>query len=114
MRKVITGICSVCGAEGKIRSNGMCVKDYLVDWRKKTSALPCKVEGCERGRKARMMCELHYSRYIRERKRKDSKEEFARMVADEEKRRIIALLEKFGHRDAARLVSMSERKKHVN
>lgn len=110
MRPKVTGVCTKCGAEGKIRSNGLCVKDYLADWREKQKAIPCKVEGCTNGCKSRMMCDSHYSQYIRARKRRNEKEEFARMVADDEKRRIIILLEKYGHQDAARIVAFSKRR----
>lgn len=103
-------VCTVCGVEEKIRSNGLCAKHYLMDWREKNKAIPCKVEGCTNGSHARMMCNTHYRQYIRARKSKSARENYARSIADEEKRRIIALLEKFGHMNSAKLVSMSARK----
>jgi hypothetical protein len=106
----LSKVCTVCGVEEKIRSNGLCVVHYLADWREKNKAIPCKVEGCTKGCHARMMCETHYRHYISKRKSKDAREDYARAVADEEKRRIISLLEKFGHSNAAKLVSMSARK----
>lgn len=110
MRPKTVGVCTKCGAEGKVRSNGLCVKDYLADWREKQKSIPCKVEGCTNGCKARMMCDTHYSQYNRARKRRDAKAEFARMVADDEKKRIVALLNRHGHADAARLVAFSQRR----
>lgn len=110
MRPKTMGACTKCGVYGKVRSNGLCVPHYLADWREKMRAVPCKVEGCERGCKSRMMCERHYSHYMRSRDSKKKLEDFVRAIADEEREKIISLLKKYGQHEAAKLVSISVRK----
>lgn len=107
MSPELTGICTKCGAEGKVRSNGLCVKDYMADWRQKTLATPCKIEGCDNGCHARMMCTRHYYRYIRAEKAKSARQVAVRTIANEEKNRIVLLLRKYGHHPAADLVAVS-------
>lgn len=108
MNPKLTGVCTKCGAEGKIRSNGLCVKDYAEDWRQRALKTPCKVEGCDRGCKARMMCDRHYSRYMRSQKMRNSRQVAALSIANEEKNRIVFLLRKYGHHNAADLVAVSQ------
>jgi hypothetical protein len=107
MNPKITGVCTRCGAEGKVRRNGLCVKDYSEDWRNKTRATPCKIEGCDRGCKSRMMCDLHYAHYIRAQKAKIARQADVRAIANEEKNRIVLLLRKYGQHRAADLVAVS-------
>ena len=107
MNPKIVGVCTKCGIEGKIRSNGLCVKHYAEDWRERTRATPCKIEDCDRGCKSRMMCDRHYSQYMRNQKAKNSKQAAAFAIANEEKKRIVFLLQKYGHHQAADLVAVS-------
>jgi hypothetical protein len=107
MNPKVTGVCTKCGAEGKIRSNGLCVKHYAEDWREKTRATPCKIEGCDRGCKSRMLCDRHYSQYIRSQKSKSARRMASLVIANEEKNRIVLLLRKYGHHQAADLVAVS-------
>ena len=107
MNPKLIGVCTRCGAEGKVRRNGLCVKDYAEDWREKTLATPCKIEGCDNGCKSRMMCARHYSRYIRAERAKSARQLAVRTVANEEKNRIVLLLRKYGHHQSADLVAVS-------
>jgi hypothetical protein len=105
--KMMTGICTKCGVEGKIRGSGLCVKDHAEAWREMIKKTPCKVEGCERGCKSRMMCDLHYSRYIRSQKSRSANQAAVRAIANEEKNRIVLLLRKYGQHRAADIVAVS-------
>jgi len=107
MNPKLTGVCIKCGAEGKVRRSGLCVKDHAEAWRVETKATPCKVEGCERGCKSRMMCDLHYAHYIRAQRTKASRQATIRAIANEEKNRIVLLLQKYGQHRAADIVAVS-------
>jgi len=105
--KIIIGVCTECGAEGKVRSSGLCVKDYAKHWREKTRQTPCKIEGCDRGCKSRMMCDLHYAHYMRAQRVEANRQASVRVIANEEKNRIVLLLRKYGYHPAADLVAVS-------
>jgi hypothetical protein len=68
---MVLGDCSVCGENRELRA-GMCVSHYTAAWREKMSTVQCKVDGCERGVKCRMMCESHYNK-VRKRERSAEK-----------------------------------------
>lgn len=53
--------CSLCGAAGRT-INGLCQPHYTQKWREEASKRQCIVENCDRGVKARNMCEAHYNK----------------------------------------------------
>jgi hypothetical protein len=58
---MVSGTCSVCGENKELRA-GMCIPHYNASWRQKMALVECRIEGCKRGVKCRMMCETHYKR----------------------------------------------------
>ena len=72
------GSCSICGESRELRA-GMCVPHYTAEWRKKMSLTKCKVDGCERGVKSRMMCDSHYQK-VRRKERNVAKLEKQREI----------------------------------
>lgn len=97
---MISGNCSVCGENRELRA-GMCVPHYTASWRDKMASVKCKVDGCERGVKARMMCDPHYRKVrgrerlekelaLKEEKRRDK--EIISNIRMDERRRIIQAL----------------------
>lgn len=100
---MVKGKCSVCSKSGKLRA-GMCVPHYSASWREKMLTTKCKIDGCERGVKCRMMCDSHY-RKVRNRELLEKElalaeegrrkaEAVEQIKRDERKRIILALSSK--------------------
>lgn len=94
---MISGNCSICGENRELRA-GMCIPHYTASWREKMALVECTIEGCKSGVKARMMCDMHYSRT---RRREKFEEELA---LKEQKRR---------EQEAIDNIRMGERKKII-
>lgn len=95
------GPCSVCNQNTELRV-GMCIPHYSANWKQEMRKVKCKMDGCNNGVKARMVCDTHFRklrRYELHQKRvaiEQKKQLFVQKVqylSVEERERIVSVLE---------------------
>ena len=118
---MVSGTCSVCGENRELRA-GMCVPHYTASWREKMQSIKCKIDGCERSVKCRMMCDKHYRRVRnqeileKEISNKEAQRRALEMVDGiklDERRRIIQILKSAGMLDAAMLLANGTQQRRI-